>query len=86
MIPPIMVPPKPLTVEGSNDNANWTTIDTVATDQSDNYPKESCAQFGDLESIDNPNAYRYYKFNFIAAPNTSQNQHDVAIREIKLLN
>lgn len=73
------------TVEGSNDNSNWTTIDTVLDDQSANYPSATaCTQFGPMEQIDVPDNYRYYKITFTST--TLDTIAGVSIGEIELWN
>lgn len=72
------------TVEGSNDGATWTTIDTELTDQSADYPQNSCNQWGPFKAIDVPDNYRYYRFNLRDKPEYTGN--GVAIAEIELWN
>lgn len=72
------------TVQGSNDNSTWTTIDTVLDEQADNYPNTSCHSFPVMEAISTPDNYRYYKINFSASSQSTL--LGVAVAEIKLWN
>ncbi|MBO1322542.1 hypothetical protein [Acanthopleuribacter pedis] len=69
-------------VYARNGDAEWTLIDTVATDQADNYPNTSCGSFGQFYVVDNPGSYTSYKFAFIAS--SQSNNVGVGIGEIEL--
>ena len=57
--------PKTWTFEGSNDNATWTLLDSR---DGETWPK---TQETRTYTFDNAAAYRYYRFTFIAATDTS---------------
>jgi hypothetical protein len=72
-------------VYGSNDDSNWTLLDTVADDQSALYPiATGCLGFGPSYELDNPGSYKFYRFNFTASPLSSTT--GVGIGEIELTN
>ena len=71
------------TVSGSNDDSNWTVIDTVDVDQGPLYPKEThCFQYGPTYTIDDPGSYLYYKFDFTASSLSSTT--GVSVGEMEL--
>jgi hypothetical protein len=50
--------PKSWVLKGSNDDANWTDLDTVTN--------KPISIYGDVYSIDSPASYQYYKLSVTA--------------------
>ena len=68
--------PKNWTFQGSNNDSNWTTIDTQTNQVFSNHEKK------EYEVVSNLTMYRYYKLNVTA---NNGNANYLAIQEIRLM-
>lgn len=71
--------PKDFTIEGSNDDSNWTVLKTVT---GASYDPDNTGTLAEAYNFVNTTAYRYYKIN--VTKNYEESANNVAISEISL--
>jgi hypothetical protein len=72
-------------VLGSNDQTNWTTVDSVVDEQASILNITGCGAFSPYYQIDSPGAYQYYQYRFVTTPN-GWGYTGVGVGEIELWN